>query len=255
MRLNFAFGVASCLLALPVLADTDMVKIEAGIYRPLYLSETSPMIEVSPFMLDITPVTNRQFLQFVDQHPQWQKDRISPLFAEQGYLHHWVKQDQGFAPNAADLDKPVTYISWFAAQAYCEAQGKRLPDVAQWEFVAQASETQIQGSQEPGYTQRILDWYATSASKPLTKVAQSPANYWGVYDIHGMIWEWTYDFNSALVTGESRADSELNQQMFCGSGAAGAADPSDYAAFMRYAFRSSLQAPYTLAQLGFRCAN
>ena len=86
---------------------------------------------------------------------------------------------------------------------------------------------------------------------PLKRVAQSPANYWGVYDMHGLIWEWTQDFNSNLVSGESRADSTLNQTMFCGSGAAGAPDPSDYAAFMRYGFRSSLQSQFALKAWDF----
>jgi len=72
--------------------------------------------------------------------------------------------------------------------------------------------------------------------------------------MHGLIWEWTENFNNSLVTGESRSDSTLNQQMFCGSAAIGAVDPSDYAAFMRYGFRSSLEAKYTVSSLGFRCA-
>jgi len=58
-----------------------------------------------------------------------------------------------------------------------------------------------------------------------------------------------------LSTGESRGDSSLDQNLFCGSGAAGAVDPSDYAAFMRFAFRGSLKAVYTQANLGFRCAS
>ena len=67
-------------------------------------------------------------------------------------------------------------------------------------------------------------------------------NVHGVSDLHGLIWEWTLDFNSSLVTGESRADGSLDRSLYCGSGAAGAADFEDYAAFMRYAFRSSLEA-------------
>ena len=102
-----------------------------------------------------------------------------------------------------------------------------------------------------GYNQTILDWYTKSAHHAIKGVAQSPANYWGVYDMHGLIWEWTQDFNSNLVSGESRADSTLNQTMFCGSGAAGAPDPSDYAAFMRYGFRSSLQSQFALKAWDF----
>ena len=64
----------------------------------------------------------------------------------------------------------------------------------------------------------------------------------------------TDDFNSNLVSGESRGDSTVNKDLYCASGSAGAVNPSDYAAFMRYGFRSSLNAKFTLGSLGFRCA-
>ena len=56
------------------------------------------------------------------------------------------------------------------------------------------------------------------------------------------------------VAGESRGDTQLDQQLFCGAGAASSVDPNDYAAFMRYALRSSYSAHYTVESLGFRCA-
>ena len=44
------------------------------------------------------------------------------------------------------------------------------------------------------------------------------------------------------------------EESFCGGGAQSARDPSDYALFMRYALRRSLQANYCVPNLGFRCA-
>ncbi len=72
--------------------------------------------------------------------------------------------------------------------------------------------------------------------------------------MHGVVWELVNDFNTALVTGESRGDSQLDKQLFCGAGAESSVDPNDYAAFMRYALRSSYSAHYTVESLGFRCA-
>ncbi|MDP5291600.1 formylglycine-generating enzyme family protein [Oceanimonas sp. CHS3-5] len=236
-------------LALPV-SVTAMVELPAGEVRPLYLTKDSPLTPVAPFMLDVTPVTNRQFAAFVAAHSAWQPGRPPALFTEPGYLRHWA----GMSPSQEQLNQPVTYVSWFAADAYCRAQGKRLPKVAEWEYAAQASATAANGAREPGFTRRILDWYARPATAQLHEVGQSPSNYWQVQDLHGLVWEWTQDFNSALVTGESRGDSSLDQGLFCGSASAGSADPSDYAAFMRYGFRSSLKATYALGNLGFRCA-
>ena len=124
----------------------------------------------------------------------------------------------------------------------------------EWEYVAQASADKANGRGDSEQQKLILDWYAKPASEALANVQQTPVNYWGVYGMHGAVWEWVNDFSNVLSTGESRGDSQLEQDLFCGAGAASSVDPSDYAAFMRYAFRSSLQANYTLVSLGFRCA-
>ncbi len=232
----------------------NMVNITAGEYRPLYLSADSPVVSVQPFKLDKQPVTNREFNEFVFQNPKWKRDNIPDLFAEKGYLSHWNSVSNQHEPNSTDLDKPVVFVSWYAAQAYCQAQQKRLPTVAEWEYVAQASFTQKDGSNEKGYNQKILDWYAKASKQVLTDVGLDEPNYWGVHNMHGLIWEWTEDFNSNLISGESRGDSTVNKDLYCASGSAGAVDPSDYAAFMRYGFRSSLNAKFTLGSLGFRCA-
>ena len=58
----------------------------------------------------------------------------------------------------------------------------------------------------------------------------------------------------ALVASDDRERGDADRDKYCGAGAALARDPRQYATFMRLAFRSSLQARYTTANLGFRCA-
>lgn len=230
----------------------EQVLIEGGEYRPLYMSKDSPMQSVGSFFLDKYPVTNQQYLDFVKENLQWHRSNAPSIFVEQDYLKHW-KSDDSFGEVAAN--SPVTNVSWFAADAYCRAQGKRLPRVAEWELAALASETQANGALESGYKQKILTWYSKPSPEVLPDVGENSANFWGVYDLHGLVWEWTEDFNSTLVTGESREDSTIDTKLFCAGGASGAVDPGDYAAFMRYGFRSSLEAKFTLSNLGFRCAS
>lgn len=248
------YFVLMLLASVSAWGQDSMANITAGEYRPLYLSTDSPMVSVSAFRLDKTPVTNRKFQAFSAKNTKWQREAIPSLFAEKSYLSHWENSLNQSAPSSTDLDKPVIFVSWYAAQAYCQAQQKRLPTVAEWEYVAQASLIQKDGSQEKGYNQKILDWYAKAAKQSPTEVGQDEANYWGVHNMHGLIWEWTEDFNSNLISGESRDDSSVNKELYCASGSAGAVNPSDYAAFMRYGFRSSLNAKFTLGSLGFRCA-
>jgi sulfatase modifying factor 1 len=249
-RFLFAVALAAACVAAPGPARAaDAVAVPGGSYVPLF-GATNP-VPVAAFELDRHPVTNREFLEFVTAHPEWRRSEVTRLFAERGYLAHWAGDlDLG----DIDPESPVTRVSWFAATAYAEAMGKRLPTLDEWEYVGAASETNINGVEDPGYAARILAWYSRPARDELAAVGTTFTNAYGVADMHGLIWEWVADFNTSLVTGESRADAGLDRQLFCGSGAAGATSFKDYAAFMRYAFRSSLKGNYCVGNLGFRCA-
>ena len=222
----------------------EMANIPSGSYRPLYLKKDTPLISVKPFQIDKTPVTNAEFAQFVKANPKRQRGNVSTKQAESNYLKQWDKN----GPKAADVNKPVTNVSWFAAHAYCAAQGKRLPTNDEWEFVGLASELQANGSNEPSYNRTILSWYE-NGSKGLKNIRQNKPNFYGVYDMHGLIWEWTSDFNSSQIT-----SGTLKAADFCGSGAVNSSDPSNYAAFLRYGIRTSLQPNFVLHNMGFRCA-
>ena len=250
---NIAKSVGLLAASLLIMAGnavaSDMVQISAGSYRPLYLKKDTPLINVKSFQIDKLPVTNRQFAEFLNSHPQWQKGRISAKQAESSYLRQWIKKGKNYSPKPTDLNKPVTNVSWFAANAYCSAEGKHLPTINQWEYVGQASETKKNGATDPNYTRTILDWYADGGRRGLRDVGKGKPNYWGIYDLHGLIWEWTEDFNSSQLSAGG-----TNSNLFCSGAAVGAADPNDYAAFMRYSIRTTLQAKYVLNNLGFRCA-
>jgi len=260
----------ACLLFVPAVAAADRVRIEGGLHRPLYrqpvrgagrirtdghpdsLVRRTVTVQVAPFELDRRPVTNGEYLEFVRAHPEWRRSRVSPLFADASYLRHW-RGDLDPGP-LAPLTSPVVHVSWFAARAYAAAHDGRLPTVAEWELVAAADESRRDATGDPAFLARLREWYSRPAVKVVPAVGKGAPNAWGIEDLHSLVWEWTLDWNSALVTGESRADGSLDRTLFCGAGASNAADFADYAAFMRYAFRASLEANYTTAQLGFRTA-
>lgn len=227
-----------------------MVLISNGSYTPLYKENgVASHVKVRQFYMDKFQVTNRAFSEYIKNASQWRPQNISPLFADEGYLSQLNNTSIGINGN-----QPVTNVSWYAAMAYCKAIDKTLPSVDQWEYAGGASKDSPVGIDQPAFREKILEWYAKPAADILPSVKDSEANYWGVHGMHGVVWEQVSDFNNALVTGESRGDSALDKQLFCGSGAALAVDPGDYAAFMRYALRSSYKASYTLSSMGFRCA-
>lgn len=232
-----------------------MQALSGGEFRPLFAKPTEKSQVVTAFKLDRMAVTNAQFALFISAHPQWSPEKIPGIFADENYLGHWQRNALGLiAPLAEDLNAPVTHVSWFAARAYCKSRSARLPSTAEWEWAAMADETRADARRDPLYQRQILDWYGHTTPNHLPDVGLSPANIHGLQDLHGLIWEWTGDFNSVLSTGESRGDSATDNQFFCGGGAVGSANPDEYASFMRYALRASLSARYTLNNLGFRCA-
>jgi sulfatase modifying factor 1 len=232
-----------------------MARIPAGVYVPLFkASGTDATVNVQAFYLDVYAVTNGQFLEFVSANPSWRRSHVKRLFAETSYLRHWAG-DLDLGPQADALkNSPVTNVSWFAATAYSKWRNKRLPTLAEWESAAVASPNQADGSADTEHNRLILRWYSQPGWNVLPPVGSMFKNLWGIYDMHGLVWEWVADFNTALVTGDSRGDTGLERQLFCGSGSVNASDFQNYAAFMRYALRSSLRASYCVPNLGFRCA-
>lgn len=236
--------------SVPFSVKDEMALVKKGTYIPLYGKGKTP-IKVQDFEMDVYPVTNEQYLAFVQNNPQWRKSAAKEIFADKNYLYAWPS-DTSIAAKQS-LKAPVTNISWFAANAYCACLGKRLPTLDEWEYVAMADESATDARKNPRYNQYILDWY----EKPKTynnNIGLTYKNAWGIYDLHGLVWEWTADFSAVLISGENRGGSGSDQNLFCGSGSLSANDLMNYAAFMRYAFRGSLKANYSVQNLGFRCA-
>ena len=249
-----------CAAALVLLAGTavqaappDMVCVSNAVFSPLFRSLTDPTnVPVPSFYLDVVPVTNAKYLEFIRANPRWRRSQVKRIFADDNYLKHWAGD---LEPGSnAQPNQPVVWVSWFAAKAFAQWQGKRLPTVAEWEAAAAASPTLADGAKDAAFQRDILRWYSTPSPGVLPAVKSGPANFWGVRGLHGLVWEWVSDFNSATVTGDARGDTGLDRQLFCGAGAVGAKDVENFPAFMRYGFRSSLKAAYTVHNLGFRCA-
>lgn len=226
-------------------ALAQAVDVPAGRFAPLFgLDVGQEQFPVGAFRVDVRPVSREAFAAFLAAKPSWKKP-VKAL-ADDRYLASFE------GPLAASA--PVVEVSWFAARAYCEWKAGRLPTTLEWEYVAAADETRRDASRDPAFAQRILDWYAQPAKVKDLERPGSPKNVYGVEALHGLAWEWTDDFNALFVSGDNRQDGDRNAKYMCGSSATGSNRREDYAAFMRYALRSSLTPRTALPNLGFRCA-
>jgi formylglycine-generating enzyme len=179
--------------------------------------------------------------------------------SDAAYLADWPSSTS--AGDASDLDRPVTSVSWFAATAYCAAQGKRLPRLDEWEYAASASETRRDASGDDGFRRRLLTLYAIRRPGRPARVHSTFTNAYGVSDLHGLVWEWTLDFDHAAAADGTRAHGSneahraaKEHHLYCASAAIGVIDPTNYPAFARFAVRAGLTARSTVSGLGFRCA-
>lgn len=145
------------------------------------------VVSLDAFYLDAHEVTNAQYKLFVDANPQWRKDQADPSLVNEMYLAHW---DGDSFPEGRG-DHPVVFVSWYAAAAYAEWAGKRLPTEAEWERAARGPE---------GF--RFAwgnDWDPTRANVARTVGDTTPVgsyepNGFGLYDMTGNVVEWCADW-------------------------------------------------------------
>ena len=242
-----------CTLHLPVLADPlepSYLSVPAGSIASVLSGGSSgdnTPTPVAAFALRAQPVTVAEFRQFTDAHPEWSRARVPAVFADASYLQ---PRDGNAHPRP---QQAITNVSWFAAQAFCESEQARLPTWYEWEYVAAADATHADARKDPAWRARILGWYSQPASQRRREVG-GDANFYGVQDMHGLVWEWVDDFNALLVSADSRNQGDPDQLQYCGAGAISLQDRENFAILMRVALLSSLSGADSTNDLGFRCA-
>ena len=251
MRARLALAWLGLMLAFPA-AAADYVALPGGSFSSVLPADgKAAAAQVAPFRLRTEPVTNAEFLAFVKTHPQWRRDQVAKILADERYLTHWAAAGalgEGALPN-----QPVTRVSWFAAQAYCESEQARLPSWYEWEYAAAADATRRDARADPAWRESILGWYSRPSSKALPDIGGAP-NAYGVRDLNNLVWEWVDDFNALMVASDSREQGDPDLLKFCGAGAISLQEKENYAVLMRIAMLSALKAADTTNNMGFRCA-
>nr|WP_164019211.1 ergothioneine biosynthesis protein EgtB [Pyxidicoccus trucidator] len=168
--------------------------------RPAFVTQ------VAPFLLDAHPVTNGDYLVFVESggyedarwwHPKgWGFVQAEgwkhPLFWLPQGNHVWLRRRFGQV-EPLPKDEPVQHVSWYEADAYARWAGKRLPTEAEWEKAAR-------GSDGPPREHPWGDAAPTEAHANLGGDTWGPApvgsypagvSHDGIWGLLGDVWEWT----------------------------------------------------------------
>ena len=158
---------------------------------------------------------------------------------------------------------PVDRLSWYDAQTFIrklnELEGGayyRLPTEAEWEYAARAGSItafangEIANSACGDPTLGEIGWYCgNSKSYPHHPVAQKEPNSWGIYDMHGSVWEWCADWYSSYPQGsvtDPSGPSDGRERVIRGGGLA------DNARSCRSANRLSLRSDIIIDNIGIR---
>ena len=138
----------------------------------------SRRVTLSPYAMDIVPVTNAQFALFLE------KSHYKPKYLE-NFLKHW--QNGMVPPRLAD--HPVVYVDLDDARAYAAWAGKRLPTEDEWQFAAagpKALRYPWGNTMEPG---RCNDG-GSGGTTPVTQFPRGRSPF-EIYDLCGNVWQWT----------------------------------------------------------------
>jgi formylglycine-generating enzyme required for sulfatase activity len=168
-----------------------------------------------------------------------------------------------------DPNRPVETVSWFDATAYCDALTEReraagrtgtnsvyrLPTEAEWEYACRAgTTTRFSYGDDPGYPNlTAYAWYGDNSGGTTHPVGQKLPNPWGLYDMHGNVFEWCQDCWSDNLPGGIAVDPQGPA-----SGSLGVARGGDWGFWLagdwycRSAFRNDFDPDIRGRGFGFR---
>ena len=211
-------------------------------------------VTVSDFFLDPRDVTNGEFAEFVRAQPEWSRAQVDTAFHNGRYLVHWDHD----GPATSDLDRPVTFVTWYAAVAFCDWLGKRLPTEPEWELAAGGGDPAIEfpwGQDLP--SNEVVSWSGGGHERPMP-VASYPPTGLGFYDLSGNVWKFLADpwSGSYAETAQKMAEADslttadtLRVRRVVRGGSYGASVVN-----LRVRYRDSHRPFDAREMVGFRCA-
>ncbi len=226
-------------------AGYEMLLVPAGTFL---MGEARRPVHLDAFYMDRVPVTNEQFVRFMN---------VTAYKPEGALAARFLQHVRNGELSRQELRLPVVYVSWNDAKAYATWAGKRLPTEAEWEKAARGEDGRKYpwGRAEPSPRRANFG----KSHKGPTSVGTFPdgASPYGILDLAGNVWEWCEDADDPSFYADGPTHNPRNVQ-------ASASDTSRHvmrggswifgARSLRTYSRTSFDPEDRFASGGFRCA-
>ncbi len=181
--------------------DTVLVFIEGGKFKMGNKNgseDEKPVhsVKLDDFYISKFEVTNQQFAEFLNAKGNQVENNsfwllTSGKWREQNCRIHL--EDSVYKVEVGFENYPVTYVSWYGANAYCKWKGGRLPTEAEWEYVAKGGKKSLDLS----YLNLInYAVFSENSENKVNRVGTKQPNLLNIYDLYGNLAEWTNDWYS-----------------------------------------------------------
>jgi len=197
-----------------------------------------------------------------DEHPQHHVTLSQPFYLQttpvtQGQWRHLMEGNPSSFSNCGE-DCPVEHVSWHDAQKFIKKLNQleridqyRLPTEAEWEYACRAGSTLSFCFGDEETELGHYAWYEDNSQESTHPVGQLKPNAWGLYDMHGNVFEWCQDWYGEYapepVTDPTGPSSGEFRVLRGGSWDGEAGD-------LRSAYRHRLTPGYRYGHEGFRVA-
>ncbi|MFA7172935.1 MAG: formylglycine-generating enzyme family protein [Kiritimatiellia bacterium] len=237
--------------------DTRLVmrKISAGAFTMGETTGTKEVTLTQDFYAGVFQVTQGQWNKVMGTDPSSFKDTFNPV---NKVAYHDVRENPAGDGSAITPNWPQS------SEVYADSfMGKLrdrtglttfdLPTDAQWEYACRAETISYysDGFSTDADTNVLneLGWWSGNSGKKACWVGQKKSNDWGLYDMHGNVWEWCLDWYASSLTGGVNPKGAESGSDRVVRGGSWYYDP---ASFCRSAFRFKYSPSYRYYSVGFR---